>query len=115
MRPIFVGEPIVPVPGTADLRAMAAGEPGLPGKFTWRGKIQTVAEVLARWKTTGPCVSGASERYVRKHWFRIRTIDGIKMEIYCDRQPRVPGRPKQRWWLYAIHNSEEEFPAKANR
>ncbi len=97
----FVSEEITPAPKTADARAMAAGEPGLPRRFTWRDREFTVADVLEKWKDTGRCKSGADESYVRKHWFRIRTTTGEEMTIYFDRQPRSRKRTA-RWWLYAV-------------
>ena len=69
----FVGDPIKPVPGTADVRAMATGAPGLPERFLWRGREFQVAQVLRVWKELGRCTHGSPERYVRKHWFAIRT------------------------------------------
>jgi phosphoribosylglycinamide formyltransferase-1 len=98
----FVGDAIRPVAGSGDATAMARGEPGLPLRFRWREADFEVAAVLARWRETGPCTSGSGERYVRRHWFRIRTTSGEEMEIYCDRQPRRGANPRARWWLFAI-------------
>lgn len=42
----FVSEPIQPVTATYDTARMAAGEPGLPRAFTWRGRTIEVAAVL---------------------------------------------------------------------
>jgi len=98
----FVGDSITPVAGAADARAMAQGAPGLPARFIWRGREYQVAEVLKTWKELGPCTSGSPERYVRKHWFAVRTASGEEMEIYCDRQPRRGKSPKARWWLFTI-------------
>jgi hypothetical protein len=99
----FVGEPVTPVAGTADARAMAQGAPGLPARFVWRGREYRVAAILRTWKELGPCTSGGPERYVRKHWFTVRTTTGEEMQIYCDRQPRRGKSPKARWWLFTIH------------
>ncbi len=101
----FISEPIKPVVGTVDMRGMVRGEPGLPGKFIWRDEERTVAEVLEIWKETGKCKSGSDERYVRKHWFRIRTTDGHEMKIYFERQPRSKAQSKLRWWLYTLSTS----------
>jgi len=97
----FVAEIITPVEGSFATSAMAAGEPGLPRRFRWRGAEYEVARVLDTAKTTGPCWSGSGEKYVRKHWFRIETTDGTEMEIYFDRQARTRQK-KQRWWLASI-------------
>lgn len=97
----FVSEPVAPCPGSFDTGAMAAGEPGLPLRFHWRGDAFEVAAVLERWKDTGPCRHGASEQYVRRHWYRVRTRCGRSVVLYCSRQaPR--GRARREWVLYTI-------------
>ena len=98
----LVSEPLKPVPGTMDVSAMTRGEPGLPRKFVWRGKEYEVAEIVEKWKDTGPCWSGSGERYVRKHWFRLRTTDGSVMKIYFERQARSKAEAKKRWWLHSV-------------
>ena len=98
----FVGEAIKPVAGTFDTAGMASGEPGLPGRFVWRDKEYTLAEVLEKWKESGRCKSGSSEMYLRKHWFKIRCTDGSQMTIYFERQPRSKAQNKMRWWLYTV-------------
>ena len=97
----FICEPIKPVIGTMDTRPMTRGEPGLPKKFIWRGEEYMVADVLETWKETSPCRSGSPERYVRKHWFRIRTSDGREMKLTFERQSRSSQQSKTRWWLYS--------------
>ena len=97
----FVSEPIVPVAGTFDATGMTRGEPGLPSRFVWREQEYTTADVLEAWKETGPCRSGGAEQYLRKHWFKIRTDDGLEMTIYFKRQPRAKRENKKRWWLYS--------------
>ncbi len=99
----FVSEPIKPVEGTFDIIAMTRGEPGLPGRFIWRDKEYEVADVLQTWKELGPCKSGGPEKYLRKHWFRIKTKKGLEMTIYFERQPRSKRQNKMRWWLYTIN------------
>ena len=42
----FISEAVVPVAGTFDATRMAAGEPGLPEAFQWRGRLFEVAAVL---------------------------------------------------------------------
>ena len=98
----FVSEPIVPVSGTFDATAMTRGEPGLPSRFLWREQEYTTADVLEAWKETGPCRSGGPEQYLRKHWFKIRTDDGLEMTIYFQRQARTKRQDKKRWWLYTV-------------
>ena len=110
MEEEFVGEPVRPVPGTMDVPAMARGEPGLPRRFTWRGETHEAVAVIARWKTTGPCRSGSGERYVRRHWFRVRTAEGRVMTLYFDRQPRRGGEARRRWWLFSATPAAGEMP-----
>lgn len=114
MQERFVSESIAPVSGTADVRGMARGEPGLPMRFVWRKKEYSVAQVLGQWKETSGCKSGSDERYVRKHWFHVRTTDGQEMKIYFERQPRFGRERRRRWWLYSVasveHTPEEGEP-----
>ena len=98
----LVSESIKPVPGTMDVSGMLRGEPGLPKRFVWRKEEYEVHEVLEKWKETSPCRSGSPERYVRKHWFRIRTTTGLEMKIYFERQARSAREAKSRWWLYTV-------------
>ena len=102
----FIGEPITPAAGMLDAARMAQGWPGLPARFRWRGREYPVLEVLERWKTTGDCRSGSDEKYVRKHWFRIRTSDGCTMKLYFERQARS-GQTKRRWWLQTLSSPAE--------
>lgn len=98
----FVSESVKPVEGTFASAAMARGEPGLPQRFTWRDTEYTVAEVLEVWKEDGPCRNGSPEMYLRKHWFRVATEQGLEMTLYFERQPRTKRQNKTRWWLYTV-------------
>ena len=104
----FVSEQAVPVAGSADTSAMTRGEPGLPSGFEWRGELHEVAEVLEAWKESGACRSGGSERYLRKHWWRIRTVRGLVMTIYFERQARAKRQGKARWWVYTVERKEKK-------
>ena len=95
----FVSEPVEPVAGRFDPGAMSRGEPGVPGRFTWRGREYVVAEVLERWKTSTP---DRGEMYLRRHWFRVRTTADQRMTLYCERQTKNRNKPKARWWLYSV-------------
>ena len=107
----FISEPIKPEAGTFDAAAMARGDPGLPAAFVWRGETYRVANVLESWKSTGPDSWGGAERYVRKHWYRIRTTDGSVMKLYFERQARSSRQRKVRWWLHTVDlQGEEEGP-----
>ena len=58
MTPRFVGEPLTPLEVTFASSSMAAGKPGLPERFTWKGGTFGVAEVLEEWKEAGDCRHG---------------------------------------------------------
>lgn len=103
----FVSEELVPIAGTADARAMARGEPGLPGRFTWRGTEYRVTGVLRSWKSSGPCKSGANELYLRRHWHTIVTEPHAVMTVYCERQARDRRRAKHRWFVYTVQAGNE--------
>ena len=103
----FISEPLVPVIATADTSRMAAGEPGLPREFLWRGKTVTIVAVLRAWHDTGECDHGSHEKYVRKHWYEVATASHGTMRIYFGRQPRG-GRKEARWWLFSIRGPGEE-------
>ena len=102
-REAFVSEELVPEAGTADAAAMARGEPGLPGAFTWRGRRYAVVGVLGSWKSSSPEGGRAgAEVYLRRHWYRIATDAGDVMTVYCQRQAGNRKRPKSRWWVYTV-------------
>jgi Domain of unknown function (DUF6504) len=98
----FISEAIRPVAGTMDTTRMAAGEPGLPREFVWRGRTILITAVLRTWRETGPCHHGGPERYVRKHWYEVSTTSDGTMKLYFERQPRA-GRKGPRWWLFSVH------------
>jgi len=110
MEERFVGERIRPVPGAIDSRGVAEGEPGLPRRFLWRDAEHEIEQVLDRWKETSACTHGSPERYVRRHWFRVRTAAGLGMRIYCDRNSQSKREAKSRWWLYTVRPNEEDKP-----
>ncbi len=101
----FISEPITP-DASFDPLTMARGEPGLPGKFRWRGRDWIVAEVLETAKEYGDCKYGSGERYVRRHCFRLRTADGHVMRVYFQRS-FGRARASARWWLQSIEEPAE--------
>lgn len=104
MNETFIGEAIRPEDMSFSLSPMAMGKPGLPRKFSWKGRSFSVLEVLEEWKEAGDCRHGSGERYVRKHWFRIRTTEDLEMRIYFERQRRSSGG--SRWRLYSLRNAQ---------
>ncbi len=103
MKETFVGEGITPEDASFSTSAMAMGKPGLPQKFTWKGESFSILEVLEEWKEAGDCRHGSGERYLRKHWFRVRTTSDLEMKIYFERQGRSSGG--SRWRLYSVVNA----------
>jgi hypothetical protein len=108
MKETFVGEAIIPEDVSFSLSPMAMGTPGLPRSFSWKGRKHSVAEVLEEWRESGDCRHGSGERYVRKHWFRVRTSENLEMKIYFERQGRSSGG--SRWRLYSIRAVETAAP-----
>lgn len=102
----FIGERIDPAAEAFELGQSLAGGPALPRRFRWRDAEHVIEEVLETWKVMGPCRSGSDEQYVRKHFFRVRTADGLEMKIYFERQPRSARQRKQRWWLYTVRPAD---------
>lgn len=98
-QPQFISEPLTPEPGSFDASAMARGEPGLPARFVWRGQTHALDELLEAWVTSS---TGRGEKYLRRHWYRIRTAAGITMTVYCERQPKPTKSARRRWWVYTI-------------
>ncbi len=107
----FVSEAIKPVVATSDTSRMAAGEPGLPRQFVWRGQTITIVLILRSWRETGRCSHGSPELYLRKHWYEVVTASNSTMKIYFDRQPRG-GRKGGRWWLFSIFEAEKDQPLR---
>jgi len=99
----FISEALTPLTAGADTARMAGGEPGLPERFRWRGRIVEIHRLLRSWKSTGPCSHGSPEHYVRRHWFEVTSNCG-RLKIYFERQPRRGARGP-RWWLYSQSDS----------
>jgi Domain of unknown function (DUF6504) len=102
----FICDPIKVITDDASVSGALRGEPCAPKHFIWRTQEIEVAEVLDRWKDTGPCTHGSAEKYVRKHWFKIRADDNRIMKIYFERKPRSMKKARERWWLYTISMSD---------
>jgi len=101
----FVSEAIIPIEDSFASAPMVRGEPSLPKRFRWRDCEYSVSGVLDSWKSYSTCKGGSAEKYLRKHWYRVRTADGLVMKIYFERQPR-PGQSKKRWWLATVVRPE---------
>ncbi len=102
----FVSECITPLFKGETVQSYVPGEPVLPQGFEWRDKAYWIESVLQAWKEAGPCRSGASEIYLRKHWYRLQMTDHTEMEVYFERQARSAKQRKARWWLYTLKKVE---------
>lgn len=98
----FVGESIEPVRETLDAVRMARGEPGLPGRFRWRGAEHEIAAVIETWKTTSDCTHGSREQYVNRHWYRVRTTTGTVLTLSFDRRAKTPRELRSAWRVLSI-------------
>ncbi len=101
----FVSEAIEVAPGEFDPGAMATGEPSPPARFRWRDREYEVAELLKGWRELTPR-SFEEERYLRKHWFQLRTVCGLEMKIYFQRRSRDV-RGGKHWWLFTVKEPDE--------
>lgn len=95
----LISEPLLPLAGSFDTRAMGRGEPGLPTGFIWRERTYSIALVLETWKQSER-EGGSGELYLRRHYFRLRMDDGSIWTVYFVRQTPKSGNVKQRWFLY---------------
>lgn len=102
MNEQLVSEPIRPLLFESSPEPFAAGDPTLPRRFAWRGEEHLVTEVLERWKEYSPGSAAMPDRYLRRHWYRIRTAAGHEMKIYFERKARSKGAEKERWWLFSV-------------
>lgn len=103
-RSVTVLEAVEVEASAFDAAAMAAGEPGVPRAFTWRGRRFEVVAVLDSRRETEPCRHGSAERYVRRHVSRVRTACGCLAALSGERGS--PAGP--RWILRSL-----EEPARA--
>jgi hypothetical protein len=112
LKESLISEPIEPVmedagrnPFTVD-RVFEAGEPFLPTGFRWRGTEYRIEQVLEAWKEYTSGTKQMPERYLRKHWFRVRVDGGLEVKIYFERHVRSAGSARARWWLFTIVGKE---------
>ncbi len=102
----LISEEIKPDKASWTAAFSAAGEPLLPARFTWRDTVYELETVIDRWKESAPCSHGSAEMYLSKHWFIIKTRDGLVMKLYFDRRPKSKRhRGPARWWLYSLLKS----------
>jgi len=110
----LVSEALEPVfDGEAPETPIVAGEPVVPGAFWWRGALYPVVRILQAGRELGPCTHGSGEMYLRRHWYRIVSAEGLVMRIYFERRPRSSGKVTRRWWLYSVSAPSTENVAGA--
>jgi hypothetical protein len=102
MKESLISEAIEPILETAAEQPFLVGEPVLPARFRWRGAEHGIAAVLESWKEYSEGSRQMPERYLRKHWYRIRTEDGTEMKIYFERSARSKAKARARWWIFTI-------------
>jgi hypothetical protein len=103
MRETFVSETIEPQAASFDTAAMGRGLPGLPEAFTWREQTLAIVSELESWKQSAPEGGRASgERYLRRHYYRLRMADESIWTVYFMRQGARGAGAKRRWILYSI-------------
>ena len=103
----LISEAIVPLRDEgAEPAPASGGDPIPPVRFRWRDRDVSVVDVLEKWKGLSPRAANTRGRYVRRHWYRVRTADGDVMTIYLTRA--APNAPRPGWWLYSV---EEPPPA----
>lgn len=90
-------EPIAPGPGSWNVRQMAGGEPGVPLRFTWRGRPYEVLQVLGSRREVEPSPEGrVKERYVKRHVVQVLVSSGEHMWLSGS---RGTGARAPRWVL----------------
>ncbi|MBN1458489.1 MAG: cytoplasmic protein [Armatimonadetes bacterium] len=98
----FIGEPIVPQPGSFDASMMARGGPGIPRHFAWRGKTHEVLGLIDTWTSREPGKGmDKGYTYIRKHFYRVKTTTGEIMTLEFDRKPQG-SRGRRRWSLFSL-------------
>ena len=100
----FSGRVLKPVGG--EFRPASGGAPAVPARFSVQGGGHLgVVSVVEEWRDYADCHHGGTERYLRRHWYKVVSEDQRVARIYFDRQPRR-GRPAtERWCLYAWESS----------
>ena len=98
---LFISEPIKVDTDSMSTETLAKGAPACPQKFWWHEKEYRVEKLLDSWRKITP--EGGrkdAEKYVRSHYFKIKTTRNEIMTIYCDR--KITRKRKTGWGLFTI-------------
>ena len=87
---------------------MARGEPGVPRRFSWRGRAYRVVEIRPGWKEMSAPEGSSGDRYVRRHATLVVTDDGSLLSLVAE---RGRGRQGLRWWVRRIREADSPSPA----
>lgn len=99
----FISQPLRPHARTFQTGDMARGLPGLPAGFDWNGESHPILTLLESWKTsTAEGGRAGGERYLRRHYYRLRMADQTVWTVYFLRQSPRGGSPRLRWFLQSI-------------
>ena len=55
----------------------------------------------------GPMGHMLEDRYLRRHWFHIKTDRGLEMKLYFERTGRAGAGRAKRWYVYTIIDAEK--------
>lgn len=102
MSRMLISRAITPVKDAERPVPRAVGEPALPNAFKLGQSEVVVTRVTSVWKGFGDCTHGSTERYLRKHGYRLEMANGEQWTVYFERQPRHPKRATARWYLYTV-------------
>ncbi len=91
----FVSRPLATT-GDGFITPASGNEPPVPRAFLWDGRTLVVGAVVRAWRSTK---TDRGDSYVKRHWFELEIENGVKIEVYYDRDAR---RGQSQWWLYTI-------------
>ena len=105
----FISEYIKPDKNSFNVSFMSSGMPGVPMKFSWRDKEYRVVKIIDFWKSMSNCkgsfmTAENSEKYVRKHYFKLKLDSGDIVTLYC---PRGVNK-SSKWVIYTIERNQTE-------
>jgi len=91
----FVSRPIRPA-DEGFITPATGSEPPVPAAFVWDERKFEIRAVIRTWRSTK---GDRGDNYLKRHWYELETPDGVKLEVYYDREARRGTSP---WCLYTI-------------